>query len=231
MGKLTEAVDRLIKSLQITSAGGDSPKINEVLQSDPSIDLDAALEDRTDKQVKESNESKKTVAKVKNFEQGNVGKIQKLSSEQFGNITQLAANPLTFVMGAVFRKIPKFISRAGPLAIFLILIEEMVKFAINELLKPGRALDRRFKQEIEKETLQFLSRKDQQKLKQGFASIIITASQGLRGGYKQFYSTLDGVRTSSLVGSGGALGGNTMLQLSSGVSHSKHKGNHKATNF
>ena len=31
MGKLTEAVDRLLKSLQITSAGGDSPKINEVL--------------------------------------------------------------------------------------------------------------------------------------------------------------------------------------------------------
>ena len=210
----------MLESLQITSAGGDSPKINEVLQLDPSIDLDEALEERTDKQAKESNEIKKTVSKVKGFERGNVGQIQNLSVKQFGNIKGLAANPLTFIMSAVFRKIPKVISRAGPIGILLILIEELARFAINELLKPGRALDRRFKLIVEKQTIQFLARKDQQKLKQGFAQIIITSMSGLRGGQGQTYNTFDHVRDRTLPP---AIGANPIL-LQSGVSISKNRG-------
>ena len=45
MSNFQREIFNLINTLQITSAGGDSPKINQVLQTDTSIDLDSVLED------------------------------------------------------------------------------------------------------------------------------------------------------------------------------------------
>jgi len=80
MGTLTEAVNRLLSSLQISSA---SPgHINEVLQTDPSIDLDEALEEATtDRGTKKELELEETTKKVDRWNKGNVGNIQTLSSQ------------------------------------------------------------------------------------------------------------------------------------------------------
>ena len=89
MGKLTEAVNRLLSSLQITSA---SPgHINEVLQSDPSIDLDEALGDALqDTGIKEQKDITESVKKVKKFDDGQVGEIQRMTSQQFSNVMEFA---------------------------------------------------------------------------------------------------------------------------------------------
>lgn len=216
MGKLTEAVNRLLSSLQISSA---SPgHINEVLQTDPGIDLDEALTDALqDTDVKGQKEVSESVKKIKKFDQGQVGEIQRFSSAQFGNIREFSKNPLTFMIGKVFRKLGK---GAGVL-ILVTLISAAVKLIISEMLKPGRFLDRRFKRDVKNEIIAFRRREDQQKLKQGFSNIIITTSPYLRGGQGQIYNTLDHVRDRSLPPS---IGQKHIQILASGVSLSKNKG-------
>ena len=223
MGKLTEAVNRLLSSLQITSA---SPgHINEVLQTDPSIDLDEALEDALQEtDVKEQKEVKESVKKVKSFEKGNVGEINRFTSAQFGNVRDFSKNPFTFIVGTVFRK---FAKGAGVIALAVIIFEA-VKFIISELLKPGRFLDRRFKRDITKEIIAFRRREDQQKLKQGFSNIIITTMPRLRGGQGQTYNTLNDVRNRTFPTN---IGQPNIMVLASGVSLSKNKGASRATRF
>ena len=89
------------------------------------------------------------------------------------------------MMGTVFKKMAK---GAGVVGLALILME-VVKFIINELLKPGRLLDRRFKRDIEREIFAFRSREEKQKLRQGFSNIIVTSIGGLRGGAGQLVSS------------------------------------------
>ena len=223
MGKLTEAVNRLLSSLQITSA---SPgHINEVLQTDPAIDLDEALTDALqDTDVKGQKEVSDSVKKVKKFDQGNVGEMQRFSSSQFGNIREFSKNPLTFMIGTVFRKLAK---GAGVL-VLVSLITAAVKIIISEALKPGRFLDRRFKRDIEKEIIAFRRREDQQKLKQGFSNVIVTTIPRLRYGENQFVNTLDHVRTNSFPVT---IGQSNILIQASGVSLSKNKGASRATRF
>jgi len=223
MGALTDAIRRLLDSLQISSA---SPgHVNVVLQTDPSIDLDSALEEaQKDTGIKSQKDTQETIKKVKRFDKGNVGEINRMTSQQFGNVRDLARNPFTFVLNTVFRK---FARGVGLIALAAIIFGA-VKFIISELLKPGRFLDRRFKRDITKEIIQFRRREDQQKLKQGFSNIIITTMPGLRGGQGQFYNTLDHVRDRSLPP---GIGQQNILLQASGVSFSKHKGSDRTTRF
>jgi len=216
MGALTDAVRRLLDSLQVSSA---SPgHINVVLQTDPSIDLDSALEEaQKDTGIKQQKDTQETIKKVKRFDKGNVGEINRMTAQQFGNVRDLARNPFTFVLNTVFRK---FARGVGIIALAVIIFEA-VKFIISELLKPGRFLDRRFKREITKEIIQFRRREDQQKLKQGFTGIIITTMPRLRGGQNQTYNTLDRVRTNTFPA---GIGQQNILIEASGVSLSKGKG-------
>lgn len=103
MGNLTDAIRRMIDTLQISSA---SPgHINEVLQVDPSIDLDAALEEALkDTSVKTQKDTQETNKTVKRFKEGNVGDINRMTSQQFGNLQEFARNPFTFIMGSVLKK-------------------------------------------------------------------------------------------------------------------------------
>ena len=183
MGELTDKVKAMIMSLQITSAGGDSPKINEVLQLDDSIDLDVVIADEFaesgvgddtgfDSEIGIETTPNKLLGKETNLKT-----IQKMSRTQFGNLQGFSANPVKFTAQKVLGQALKFIA---PIAIAL-LIKEGVEFIIREGLKPGRFLDRRFKRNIEEELLQFMKRTDQQKLRQGFNRIIITAGQNQRG--------------------------------------------------
>ena len=227
MGSLTEAVNKLLSSLQITSA---SPgHINEVLQTDPSIDLDEALgEALDDTDVKGQKEVSDTVKKVKGFDKGQVGEIQRFSATQFGNIREFSKNPFTFIIGKVFRKATK---GAGVL-LLVSLLTVVVKTIISELLKPGRFLDRRFKRDIEKELIAFRRREDQQKLKQGFSNIIITTGPRLRGGVGQTYNTLHDVRQGTFQANIGVnTGPSNVSHLASGLSLSKNKGAGRVTRF
>lgn len=136
-------------------------------------------------EIKEKKKTRDFLTKFDEFDKGQVGEIQRLTSAQFGNVRALATNPVQFMMGTVFKKLSK---GAGVIGLALIFME-VVKFIIAELLKPGRLLDRRFKRDIEREILAFRSREEKQKLRQGFNNIIITSIGGLRGGQGQIQSS------------------------------------------
>jgi len=221
MGKLTDAVRKLIDSLQITSA---SPgHINEVVQVDQSIDLDQAIEDSLiDTNTKTEGEIETTIDKVKGFDAGNVGDVQRFTSQQIGNLKSFVQNPAGFIIQTFVRKFAKGV---GIIALALILFEA-IKWVISELLKPGRFLDLRFRRDITKEIIAFRAREEQQKLRQGFSNIIITSSPGLRGGQGQFTNTLDLVRRGQFPAQTGA---NPLLIESSGPSLSKAKGSSRGS--
>ena len=59
---------------------------------------------------------------------------------------------------------------------------EVAKFLIDEMFKPGRAFDQRFREQINRQIIQFTTRKEQEELRAGYKSVITTTMGGLRGG-------------------------------------------------
>jgi len=217
MARISEFINgmfqRILESAEWTSAGGDSPKINTLIQINQTENPD--FESEIKKMVKDSPTGKK----VTKFDKGNIGEVNRLTSQQFGNIRQLATDPAGFIVQTFIRKFAKGV---GVIA-FALIIFEAVKWVIGELLKPGRFLDLRFKRDINQEIIAFRRREDQQKLKQGFSNIIITTQGGLRGGQNQITNTLDLVRAGrdSFPTS---IGQSNILLLASGMSLSKANG-------
>jgi len=172
----------------------------------------------SDEMTKLVKSNEKTTKKLKRWEKSNIGDINRMTSSQFGNVRQIAENPVGFMMQTMFRK---FAKGAGVVALAL-LIFEAVKWIISELLKPGRMLDIRFKRDINKEILAFRQREEQQKIKQGFSSIIITTMPRLRGGQGQFTNTLD--MAGGRIEVPDNFGMSNTVAPASGQSHSKSKG-------
>ena len=217
MGDLTEAVRRMLESLQITSA---SPgHINEVVQIDPSIDLDSFLPGGDEPDVKrERKKIDDTSKKVKRFDDGQVGDIQRMTTEQFSNIKELAKNPVGFMIRRVFGRFAKGVA----LIAFAFILVDVVKYVLDVLLfAPGKPWDKRFRFMVGTEILKFRRREEEQKLKQGFTQIIITTGPGLRGGQGQTYNTFNHIRDRSLPP---GLGQPTVGLEASGLSTSKYKG-------
>ena len=224
---LADEINRMIKKMMessiITSAGGDSPKTNKVIgigeQDTP--DLESLVrEGASDDSIKEDKKLKDTVKKVNRFDKGNVGKVNRFTSAQFGNLQGFVENPATFIINKVFGKLAKGV---GVIA-FAFIIFEAVKFIIRELLKPGRLLDIRFKRDFKNELIAFRRREDQQKLRQGFANIIITSTPRLRltaQNVGQVTNTFDLVRRNQFPEN---IGVNPVLIEAAGVSLSKSKG-------
>ena len=186
---LTEEFRRTLESLRITSAGGNNPVENKIISVGELPDLDAAIREGQQNDpdfVKEKTAVDNSVARVKDFDRGNVGQIQSLTSNQFGNLRGFALNPVGFMISSVFNKFAKGAGIAGLALIFF----EVIKFVIAELLKPGRFLDRRFKRDISNEILAFRSREEKQKIRQGFSQIIVTTIGRLRDGTGQSTNTL-----------------------------------------
>ena len=136
--------------------------------------------DKDPKEAKKEKEIKDTKDTVERFESGNVGDIQNFTSQQFGNVKQLATNPLQFIFATTIKKLGKF-AKFGAFAFFALLIDQAIKFTLNELMQPGRLLDRRFKLLADKQILLFTERKEQQELRQGFKTLIVSTIPGLRG--------------------------------------------------
>ena len=203
MGKFSELINqmiqRMLESAEFTSA---SPgHINTLIQvnAEDNPDFEAEIKKlikdpskaSTSEQVIEDKKQAKQLHNVEEtidiFKKGNIGEVQNFTSTQFDNVRSLAQNPSGFIMQTFFRKFAKGVG----IVTLALLIWEAVQWIITELLKPGRLLDRRFKRDIRNEIIAFRRREEQQKIKQGFSSIIITTSPRLRGGYAQTYNTLD----------------------------------------
>lgn len=126
---------------------------------------------------KESKLVEENQRKLNELLSGNVGDLKKLSKEQFGNIQSLATNPFGFITRSILTKL-----RTGAGIMFIVAIAlEVAKFLVEELFKPGRMFDQRFREQIDKQIIQFLTRKEQAELRAGYKSLITTTIGGLRG--------------------------------------------------
>jgi hypothetical protein len=175
---LTEEIRRMIESLKITSASPNH--VNFVSEIDEMPDLDAAIKDAQGLDtefIKERQDGIESVKQVKRFQQGNVGKIQKMSTKQVSNLIAFSTNPFGFITRSFFKKLFK-----GVGILFLIEIARQVAdIILQEFFKPGRLFDVRFREQIDKQVILFLDRKEQQELKQGFKQVITTTIGGMRG--------------------------------------------------
>jgi len=129
---------------------------------------------------------KKNTEQLAVFEAGNIGKLQNFSKTQFGNVKSMATNPAQFMAQAFIRKFAK----AGIALGFAVLIWEIVQWFLDESMKAGRWLDRRFKRSAQDEILLFMTRKAQEELRRGFAETRVTTQEGLRGGQGQVSGNL-----------------------------------------
>jgi len=173
LGNLSEKINKMIstvlESAEWTSA--NPTHINTLIQINAIDNPD--LEEEFGETIKDSEMGQK----IESIDKGNLGDIKSMSTEQFGNIRNLATNPFGFLTRTILKKLK---TGAGILFIVAIAVE-VAKFLLLELFKPGRIFDIRFREEISKQIIQFLERKEQQELKQGFKSIITTTIGGLRG--------------------------------------------------
>lgn len=167
--------------------------------------------------VKDTEKINAVSKKVELFEKGTIGELSRLTSTQLSVLKDFVSNPTQFMIQTVFRKFAKGL---GVIA-FALIIYEAVQWIISELLKPGRLLDIRFKRDIKDEIISFRKREEQQKLRQGFSNIIITASPRLRGGQGQTVNTFDLVRGNIFPSQ---IGESPILLEASGMSLSKAKG-------
>jgi hypothetical protein len=198
---VTDDIRRLIESLKITSA---SPQqINTVSAIDEMPDFDTTIREmlsedseftsqQQDKKerllkektsavdadlIKEKKQTQDAVKQVKIYQAGNVATLQRMSTAQMGNIKAFAAAPFGFITRTFFKKLIK-----GVGILFVIEIaRQVVDIILQEFFKPGRIFDTRFREEIDKQVIKFLTRKEQQELKQGFKQVITTTIGGLRG--------------------------------------------------
>ena len=98
----------------------------------------------------------------------------------------MASNPAQFMVQAFIRKFAKVGIAIG----FAVLLYEIVQWILDESMKAGRWLDRRFKRTAQDEILLFMTRKAQEELRRGFAETRVTTQQGLRGGQGQVSGNL-----------------------------------------
>ena len=138
--------------------------------------------------IKEKLEAKKDRLLLQEFKKGPVGKLQNFTSEQFANIRQAATNPGAFIISAFTKKLGKYggaAAKGGIYAIIALLVYETILFVLDQIMQPGRWLDRRFKRLARLETMNFYERTLQEEIRHGYQEIRVTTMEGLRGGASQ----------------------------------------------
>lgn len=196
MASISEKINRMfqvmLESSEFTSASpghiNHLMQVNTVENQDFEKDVEKIVKDLQKNETKSINDTTKldpktqrkvdgASEKLKILDKGNLADIKNMSTEQFGNVRQLATNPFGFMTRTILLKL-----RTGAGILFIVAIAtEVAKFLILELFKPGRIFDIRFREQIDKQIIKFLDRKEQQELRQGFKSIITTTIGGLRG--------------------------------------------------
>lgn len=195
MGKIADLINQMIQR-SLTSAIIISPRFTDYRVAEILVTEEPDFENEIEELIKSQEKTvkktddeqrlveKKSDKKIQENERklnellsGNIGDLKSLSTEQFGNIKSLATNPFGFMTRTILTKL-----RTGAGVLFIVAIAiEVAKFLIEELFKPGRMFDQRFREQIDKQVIQFLTRKEQAELRAGYKSLITTTVGGLRG--------------------------------------------------
>lgn len=192
-------------------------------------------EKRTPEQVLKDEKLELVAKQNKEFNEGPVGQIHRLSTQATSNLMKMATNPGAFFISGltkIFGKYGGAAARGGIYALIALLVYETTLFAIRQLMEPGRWLDRRYRRIARVETMNFYERTLQEELRHGYIEMRVTTMQGLRGGasqvsgnYFEFSSGPVGILQSGKYRSSQQVSGNAYLS-GSGIDN---RGNPKRT--
>lgn len=188
--EFTSASDNMagtVKNKLIQINQQDNPdleaELEKTIQGEDEDGAESPLEIKTGKQ------NKLTSDKVKRFDAGQVGDISRMPTEQFKNITDLASDPIGFVIGKFTKKLGKGVVKGGIIGLLAIALVPIIQGIIEEFQKPGRLFDIRFKRNLKRELLLFRKREEKEKLRRGASRVIVTTIPRLRGGANQTFDS------------------------------------------
>ena len=150
--------------------------------------------DQKDPEVIKANlQRKKNKLLLKEIQDSPVGIVKDFTQEQAANLRKFTSSPGAFFiqgLGKVFGKLGRAAGKGGLIGIIALIVYEITLFALDEMMKPGRPLDRRFKRIARLETMNFYERQLQEELRHGYQEIRVTTMPGLRGGQSQVNGNL-----------------------------------------
>ena len=178
--QVNKMIATVLENAEFTSASpGFVNTLIQINQID-NPDLEKELNDSTTTES-EKKDVKKSKEKLAEFDAGNVGEVNKMVDKQFRNVATFAKDPASFMLRTLGARFFKGVGKFGMVGLIAAIAIEVVNALKDELFKPGRIFDIRFREAIDKQILKFFERKEQMELKQGFKQIITTTVGGLRG--------------------------------------------------
>jgi hypothetical protein len=155
--------------------------------------LDKGIDPKDPEVIKTKLEAKKARLELKEIKEGPLGVVNSFTTEQAGNLKSFVTNPSSFFIAGLTKILGKYgrvAVKGGIYAIIALLVYETVLFALDQMMAPGRPLDRRFKRIARLETMNFYERTLQEELRHGYQEIRVTTMAGLRGGESQVNGNL-----------------------------------------
>ncbi|MCH7589836.1 hypothetical protein IIB34_02225 [PVC group bacterium] len=218
---LRQFIERALFSQAISSANPTHTNVTRSVDINPE-DFDGLIREEIQKTVggkttggvaQSAKDTKDQREQLKGLLDGNVGDLNNFTSKQFGNVKAMSMNPIGWISMVFAGKLAKVASVIG----LTLIIMEIVKFIIDESMKPGRGLDRRFKRLASEEIMLFMTHQEQEKLRRGFRDVRVTTNPGLSGGMGMVSGNLFQHQAVS-----GTLGGPTEYYYDTKVSLTKY---------
>jgi hypothetical protein len=201
LAKISELINQMIKivleSAEWTSAGGDSPKINRLIQVNAvdNPDFENEIKQIITNEVDDKHESKQEL-KTQELD------ITKLSEKDIGGMLgKVGINPqdiiksglqgggsLTGLGLAGLGKLGTLASSVFPPALVAIMVVQLLPEIIKGLQRPGGFLDKRVKINARNEAFAELDRQTRQNTRIGDRQVIIQQFEGFRN-FEGFAST------------------------------------------
>lgn len=147
-----------------------------------------AKREKDPEEIKKQLQNKRDNLLLKEFKEGPVGMVNDFTSSQANNLRGIVTNPAQFLIAGLTKKLGKYgtaFTKGGIVGIIALLVYETVLFVMDQMMQPGRPLDRRFKRIAQLEILGFYERNLQEEIRHGYQEIRVTTRPGIRGGASQ----------------------------------------------
>lgn len=155
--------------------------------------LEKGVDPKDPEILKAKLEAKRDRLLLKELNESPVGIVKDFTREQATNLRKFTANPGQFFiagLGKILGRVGGAAAKGGIFGVLALIIYEISLFVLDEMMKPGRPLDRRFKRIASLEVMNFYERQLQEEIRHGYQEIRVTTRTGLRGGASQVNGNL-----------------------------------------
>lgn len=170
---LRQMIEQYLTGMQISSAAGDSPKINKVTSIPEITGFGSVIDNAVQTAVLRHMEDNNMLGNTGNASNSSSSPDSKLTEGQAAGLVSTGVsrvqNPVSLVSDAI-----PFL----PHAVLVTLAISLIPIIITELTKPGGPFDLRFKRAVEKEFNSLMDRQTQYDVRIGERSIIVQSKAG-----------------------------------------------------